>query len=176
MVDKIDCRTLQENDRNVIPSYFDIVQTGLEGLRSRYPSSQEIEEARAKYTENFLVKQLTPNESCRLIGAFGGDSLDGVLIEGFRKQEAYSLTRINWMFARTPGAGVGTVLLRDAKTRAESEGKDILELLVSEDNPRARALYSREGFIETADFPKFDGLIPMFYFVNPELKKYYGIK
>ncbi len=176
MVDEINCRTLQENDGKIIPVYFDIVQTGLEGLKDKYPSSKEVEEAMKKYTQEFLTRQLAPNSPNRLIGAFRGDSLDGVSIEGFRKQDPYNLTSINWMFARTPGSGVGKILLTDAKMRAESEGKDILELLVSEENPKARSLYSREGFMETADFPKFDGLIPMFYFINPELKKYYGLK
>lgn len=176
MVDTVNCRVLEEKDGEIIPIYLDIVQTGLEGLRGKYSSPKEIADAMRKYSQNYLAQQLTSKGDCRLIGAFRENSLDGVLIEGFRRQDPYNLTRINWMFARTPGAGIGTSLLHDIKSRAEAEGNDIVELLVSEKNPGAKRLYAREGFIETADFPEREGTIPLFYFINPELKEYYGVK
>lgn len=44
------------------------------------------------------------------------------------------------------GLGIGTALLHAAKRHARSEGNRSLQLSVVDGNPRARALYDRQGF------------------------------
>lgn len=45
------------------------------------------------------------------------------------------------------GHGIGARLLREAAGRARAVGIDVLRLEVVDTNPRARALYEREGFV-----------------------------
>lgn len=176
MENKTNCRILKENDAGIIPVYFDIVRQGLQGLESQYPCSNEVQTALDKYSQEYLRDHLKPNSECRLVGAFQGDSLEGCLLEGFRTQSPYELTRINWMFAKTSGKGIGTSLITDCKTRAEAEKKDMVELLVSEMNNGAERLYLREGFISLPGFETQDGIKSMYFLINPELKEYYGVK
>jgi ribosomal protein S18 acetylase RimI-like enzyme len=43
--------------------------------------------------------------------------------------------------------GIGTILIRAAEQRVRARGLDRAELAVEEDNPRARALYERLGYV-----------------------------
>ncbi|MGW1997501.1 GNAT family N-acetyltransferase [Embleya sp. NPDC001921] len=55
-----------------------------------------------------------------------------------------------WQFAVHPAlrsCGLGTLLIRSAEQRIESRGLHRAELAVEEDNPRARALYERLGYV-----------------------------
>jgi ribosomal protein S18 acetylase RimI-like enzyme len=45
------------------------------------------------------------------------------------------------------GAGIGTLLLREAAARARSVGIEVIRLEVVDTNPRARSLYEREGYV-----------------------------
>jgi ribosomal protein S18 acetylase RimI-like enzyme len=49
--------------------------------------------------------------------------------------------------AAARGQGLGTALLTALKTRAAALGKATIRLDVIDTNPRARALYEREGFV-----------------------------
>lgn len=45
------------------------------------------------------------------------------------------------------GRGVGTALMRHLEQVAVERGRSVVELLVAKDNPRARALYERLGYV-----------------------------
>ena len=53
--------------------------------------------------------------------------------------------------AEARGRGIGTVLLRALKAQARCEGRRFVQLEVAESNPRARALYEREGFVAVGE-------------------------
>lgn len=55
-----------------------------------------------------------------------------------------------WQFAVLPAlqsCGLGTLLVRAAEQRVRDRGLHRAELAVEEDNPRARALYERLGYV-----------------------------
>lgn len=55
-----------------------------------------------------------------------------------------------WQFAVLPAlrsCGLGTLLIRSAEQRIEGRDLHRAELAVEEDNPRARALYDRLGYV-----------------------------
>jgi ribosomal protein S18 acetylase RimI-like enzyme len=62
--------------------------------------------------------------------AAGELRIDGIAVRGDRR-----------------GAGVGSLLLREAAGRARSVGIEVIRLEVVDTNPRARALYEREGYV-----------------------------
>jgi ribosomal protein S18 acetylase RimI-like enzyme len=45
------------------------------------------------------------------------------------------------------GAGIGSLLLREAAARARAVGIEVIRLEVVDTNPRARSLYEREGYV-----------------------------
>lgn len=45
------------------------------------------------------------------------------------------------------GAGIGSLLLREAAGRARNAGIQVIRLEVVDTNPRARSLYEREGYV-----------------------------
>jgi ribosomal protein S18 acetylase RimI-like enzyme len=45
------------------------------------------------------------------------------------------------------GAGIGSLLLREAAVRARAVGIEVIRLEVVDTNPRARSLYEREGYV-----------------------------
>jgi ribosomal protein S18 acetylase RimI-like enzyme len=59
--------------------------------------------------------------------------------------------------AQARGQGVGTALLRAVMTEAKARGMARVRLDVIDSNPRARALYEREGFVAIAE----EGLGPL---------------
>lgn len=50
--------------------------------------------------------------------------------------------------------GIGTILIRAAEQRTQSRGLRRVELSVEEDNPRARALYERLGYVAYGSRPE----------------------
>ena len=63
--------------------------------------------------------------------------------------------------ASARGLGVGTALLHAIKTEAQSRGLHHVRLDVIDINPRARALYNREGFV--ADAPQHLGPLRLLF-------------
>ena len=62
--------------------------------------------------------------------AAGELRIDGIAVRGDRR-----------------GAGIGSLLLREAAGRARAVGVDVIRLEVVDTNPRARSLYEREGYV-----------------------------
>jgi ribosomal protein S18 acetylase RimI-like enzyme len=51
------------------------------------------------------------------------------------------------------GLGIGTKLLAEAEDVARDSGRSRLSIIVSDDNPGARRLYERCGYVESASLP-----------------------
>lgn len=50
------------------------------------------------------------------------------------------------------GRGLGTLGLAEAERRARARGRARIEMCVDDDNPRARALYLRHGYVEVGPY------------------------
>lgn len=138
------CKILTLNDRIWIPEYSRIFNDGLDSVSNLYEGTV-IENARRKYTSEFIHDHLVPNDENRFIGHFTGNELDGILIEGFDEMNGIR-TSIDWIIADKKGRGIGTRLISDCLARAKNEKKDMVALMVSNKNKRARELYTSLGF------------------------------
>jgi len=57
------------------------------------------------------------------------------------------------VYAALQSCGIGTVLVAEAERRIRARGRQHAELGVEHDNPRARALYERLGYVPYGDEP-----------------------
>ncbi len=135
-------RILTPDDEVLVPSYIEILNEGLKSVNHLY-EGPTIQEAMKKYTEDFMVHHLPSNSQNRFIGHFTEDSLDGILIEGYGNKS----TTLNWVVADQKGKGIGTLLIEDFISRAKEEKKETIQLAVSINNPGAKRLYERLGFV-----------------------------
>jgi GNAT superfamily N-acetyltransferase len=139
-------RILTPDDEVLVPSYIDILNRGLDSVNSLYKGTT-LQDAREKYTENFMVRHLPPNLKNRFIGHFTEDTLDGILIEGLGEK----CTTLNWVVANQQGKGIGTLLIEDFISRAKKEKKETIQLAVSINNGDAKKLYEKLGFVSGKD-------------------------
>ncbi|WP_420409421.1 GNAT family N-acetyltransferase [Hoeflea sp.] len=87
-------------------------------------------------------------EFCSVYGWFGGLWRGLVLSTLDRPLEAGTLLMDGIFVAQAArGTGVGTMLLDAVKSRARQLGCSSVRLDVIDTNPRARALYERQGFV-----------------------------
>ena len=114
-------------------------------------------------------------ELCQVYGPFGGIWRAGVLLLLDRSKEKVTLL-MDGLFVsdKARGLGVGSALLNAIKKEASKRGYSRVRLDVIDSNPRARALYEREGFVaeDTSDFGPlryffgFQEVTTMFYEVE----------
>lgn len=91
------------------------------------------------------------NDICKVYGWFGG-VWRGLLLSIFEKQLKPKTFLMDGIFVskKARGQGVGTRLLTAIKEKAESLDCETVRLDVIDKNPRAQALYEREGFVATS--------------------------
>lgn len=77
----------------------------------------------------------------------------GALLSLFEREVSADSLLMDGIFvaADVRGRGVGTALLDAVKARARREGRRFVRLDVIDSNPRARALYEREGFVAVGE-------------------------
>lgn len=85
---------------------------------------------------------------CAVYGVFGG-VWRGVMLSMLERPLEENTLLMDGIFvdAAARGMGIGTVLLRAIKAKAGAHGYTKVRLDVIDINPRARALYEREGFV-----------------------------
>ena len=167
------CRILTPEDAGLIPAYLSVLRSGIDSIANLYPPGKS-EEFKAEYTPESLRPYLVQNPERRLLAHFSGNSLDGILIEGFdtisREQEfTINRTLIKWIVAGTTGFGIGSRLIEDCIARAITERKDLISLAVSSKNDNAERLYQRLGFQADGHFDE-DRMLLMHFLINPALR------
>ncbi len=85
---------------------------------------------------------------CRVYGLFGG-LWRGLILSVLERDLASDTLLMDGIFVarEARGRGVGTALLSAIKHEAHARGLSCVRLDVIDTNPRARALYEREGFV-----------------------------
>jgi GNAT superfamily N-acetyltransferase len=141
-----ECRIITPKDELVVSDYARILHKVIDEISGFYEGTDIIEKARQKYTPEYIQSHLMDPE-IRFIGHFDDDTLDGILIEGFRSDSDEKKTGIYWVMADTKNKGIGTELITDCVSRARSEDKDVVILGVAAKNLKAIKLYERLGFI-----------------------------
>jgi ribosomal protein S18 acetylase RimI-like enzyme len=140
-----DCKILTPNDGIIVPNYVELFNEVLDEISPFYDKTS-IQDARDKYTREYIVAHLSPNKDKRFVGHFNNQNLDGLLVEGF-KSDTPNRTEINWVMASQKGMGIGTTLIQDCINRARAEAQDMVVLGVSTKNIQARKLYEKLGFV-----------------------------
>jgi GNAT superfamily N-acetyltransferase len=104
------------------------------------------------------------NDLSRVYGSIGA-TWRGLLIHALERNCEEGTLLMDGIFVEPEarGLGVGTKLLHALMDRAESAGLQRLRLDVIDTNPRARALYEREGFVPGHE-KKLGILAPLFGF------------
>jgi ribosomal protein S18 acetylase RimI-like enzyme len=105
-----------------------------------------------------LVDRLQATSGKQILVAVDGERVVGVAVcfEGFSTFAGQPLLNIHDLAVTTDcrGQGVGTLLLEAVSDRARELGCCRVTLEVDTDNPGAKKLYERSGFVMTQEFWK----------------------
>lgn len=148
-------KIITEKDRQIIPAYSGILRARMQDIAHFYSGTPIVQETLDKYTKEYLSRCLSGKEGSRLVGHFSDSSLDGILIETFKREEPYDITVLGWIMANKSGLGIGSRLITDSIQRARAENKAGLQLVVANENLDAQRLYGKLGFREIIDHPDY---------------------
>lgn len=105
-----------------------------------------------------LITRLTATPGKQILLAIDGERVVGVAVcfQGFSTFAGRPLLNIHDLAVTTDyrGQGVGTLLLNAVAQRAKELGCCRVTLEVDTDNPGAKKLYDRSGFVMTQEFWK----------------------
>lgn len=99
------------------------------------------------YVITSLLKDITGGQMLNVYAVKDNLVVGSLDLNGWEEEGGW----ISWFFVRQEyqGKGVGTAMLAEAERLAKAGGKKALGLTVETDNPKARALYERLGWVPT---------------------------
>lgn len=101
------------------------------------------------------IRRFIAVSSARVLVAMRGFELLGNLVLLMRRNSTRARIYSVVVSPQARGLGIGDRLVEAAEGAAQREGRDAVTLEVRADNPAARALYAKRGYVEVRALPAY---------------------